>query len=48
MVGYEELLTAKDFFGNRRVKRVTSKGVADIDIGAVESGYVGGMMIFVR
>lgn len=48
VVGYEELLTAKDFFGNRRVKRVTSKGVADIDIGAVESGYVGGMMIFVR
>lgn len=48
VVGYEDLLTAKDFFGNRRVKRVTSKGVADIDIGAVESGYVGGMMIFVR
>ena len=38
--GYEDLLLgAKDFFGGPRVKRVSRKGVADIDIGAAESEY---------
>ena len=40
VVGYEDrLLTATDFFGQPRVKFVSKKGVADIDIGATESEY---------
>ena len=39
-VGYEDrLLGATDFFGQPRVKFVSKKGVADIDIGATESEY---------
>lgn len=39
-VGYEDtLLAATDFFGQPRVKFVSRKGVADIDIGATESKY---------
>ena len=39
-VGYEGiLLTATDFFGQPRVKHVSRKGVADIDIGATESKF---------
>ena len=40
-VGYEDrLLAATDFFGQPRVKFVSRKGVADIDIGATESKYI--------
>ena len=40
VVGYEDrLLAATDFFGRPRVKFVSGKGVADIDIGATESKY---------
>jgi hypothetical protein len=40
VVGYaDRLLTATDFFGRPRVKFVSKKGVADIDIGATESEY---------
>ena len=39
-VGYEDiLLAATDFFGRPRVKHISRKGVADIDIGATESKY---------
>ena len=39
-VGYEDiLLAATDFFGRPRVKQISRKGVADIDIGATESKY---------
>ncbi len=49
-VGYEDrLIAATDFFGNPRVKFVSRKGVADIDIGAVESKYApGGFRITFR
>ena len=41
VVGYEDrLLAATDFFGQPRVKNVSRKGVADIDIGATESVFV--------
>ena len=40
-VGYEDrLLEATDFFGRPRVKFVSKKGVADIDIGAAESKFI--------
>ncbi len=40
VVGYEaRLMNATDFFGNPRVKNVSSKGVVDIDIGAAESKF---------
>ena len=40
-VGYEDrLLNATDFFGQPRVKFVSPKGVADIDIGAAESKFI--------
>lgn len=40
VAGYEDrLLSATDFFGQPRVKFVSKKGVADIDIGATESKY---------
>ena len=39
--GYEDLLlNATDFFGQPRVKFVSKKGVADIDIGAAESKFI--------
>lgn len=39
--GYEaRLLEATDFFGRPRVKFVSKKGVADIDIGAAESKFI--------
>ena len=39
--GYEDrLMSAKDFFGNRRVKHISRTGVPEIDIGAVESRYI--------
>ena len=40
-VGYEDrLLEATDFCGRPRVKFVSKKGVADIDIGAAESKFI--------
>ena len=40
-VGYEDrLFAATDFFGRPRVKHISRKGVADIDIGATESKYL--------
>ena len=40
-VGYvDRLLNATDFFGQPRVKFVSKKGVADIDIGATESKFI--------
>ena len=40
VAGYaDRLLTATDFFGEPRVKFVSPRGVADIDIGATESKY---------
>ena len=40
VVGFEGvLLESTDFFGQPRVKFVSRKGVADIDIGATESKY---------
>lgn len=40
-VGYEDrLLHATDFFGRPRVKRVSRRGVAEIDIGATESPFI--------
>ncbi|MBQ3811422.1 MAG: hypothetical protein II839_11445 [Kiritimatiellae bacterium] len=40
VAGYaDRLLTATDFFGQPRVKFVSRRGVADIDIGATESTY---------
>ena len=41
VVGYvDRLLNATDFFGQPRVKFVSKKGVADIDIGAAESKFI--------
>lgn len=49
VVGFESLLmNATDFYGNPRVKHVSSKGVVDIDIGAVESKYVEGLYLSLR
>jgi hypothetical protein len=40
VLGYaDRLLEATDFFGQPRVKHVSSQGVADIDIGATESKF---------
>ena len=40
VAGYaDRLLTATDFFGEPRVKFVSPRGVADIDVGATESKY---------
>lgn len=48
VVGYEDrLLNATDFFGQPRVKFVSKKGVADIDIGATESKYHPPMTILI-
>ena len=47
-VGYEDrLLEATDFFGRPRVKFVSKKGVADIDIGATESKYYPPMTLLI-
>ena len=41
VLGYaDRLLEATDFFGQPRVKHVSSRGVADIDIGATESKFI--------
>ena len=41
VLGYEDrLLHATDFFGRPRVKRVSPRGVAAIDIGATESKFI--------
>ena len=46
VVGYEDrLLAATDFFGRQRVKNVSRKGVADIDIGATESVFIPNRLI---
>ena len=46
VVGYEDrLLAATDFFGQPRVKNVSRKGVADIDIGATESVFIPNRLI---
>ena len=48
MVGYvDRLLNATDFFGQPRVKFVSKKGVADIDIGAVESKFILDATLFI-
>jgi hypothetical protein len=47
-VGYEaRLLDATDFFGRPRVKRVSPKGVAEIDIGATESPFILDATLFI-
>ena len=43
----ERLLTATDFFGQPRVKFVSRRGVADIDIGATESKYYPPMTLLI-
>ena len=46
VVGYEDrLLAATDFFGQPRVKNISRKGVADIDIGATESVFIPNRLI---
>ena len=46
--GYEDrLLESTDFFGRPRVKFVSKKGVADIDIGAAESKYTPATTLFI-
>ena len=48
MLGYEDrLLAATDFFGEPRVKFVSRRGVADIDIGATESKYTPATTLFI-
>ncbi len=47
-VGYgDRLLEATDFFGRPRVKFVSKKGVADIDIGAAESKFILDATLFI-
>ena len=48
VLGYEDrLLAATDFFGEPRVKFVSRRGVADIDIGATESKYTPATTLFI-
>ena len=47
-VGYEDrLLEATDFFGQPRVKHVSRKGEADIDIGAAEAKFILDATLFI-
>ena len=49
VAGYEDrLMKATDCFGQPRVKHISSRGVADIDIGATESTYPSGTILLMK